>query len=291
MFSTFKQKVLLAGYIIIVLSIPAGSFLVSQYQNLRSRAQEPKQTVTPTPKPAPSKTPAKKLLSDSESALKELLKEASSEAEQTPSPTIATSFGPTLSFRVSLEGRPKDNQAGKVFVAVSEGSLTANPKFLLTFLVDVPKEGHFKGLSIAGLNSGSSYTALLKGSAQIATSSAFITAPAETKLNSDQVINMLTGDLNEDNVVNSADYSIAQKAYLTTSTSSNWNENVDFNKDGLINTLDLSLIIKNMGKVGASGAWTSPIPTATSSASLTEKLPAGSAYDGSTGGYWLWIPK
>ena len=295
MFSTFKIRLLIIAYIIIVISIPTGSYLVSQYQNLKSKASEPTPPpaggLAPTPKPNPTTTPKKQLLSESESALKELLKEATPEAEETSSPTIPTSFGPTLSFKVSLEGRPKDNQAGKIFVGIIEGSLTSNPKFLLTFLVDVSADGSFQGLSLAGLTSGNSYTALLKGSSQIASSSNFTMNPVETKLNGDQVLALLTGDLNEDNVINAADYSIAQKAYGATPASASWNQLVDFNQDKVINTLDLSLILKNLGKIGDSGAWTSPIPVATPSASLTETLPTGSAYDGSNTGYWLWIPK
>lgn len=289
MFSTFKQRLLLGVYLFVLLSIPVGTYLVSQYQIIQSRAQEQKSTKPlPQVKPAPNPTttPAKELLSASETRTSLSLSPPSSSSPS--SPEIATSFGPTLSFKAALVGRPEGNQATRLFVGIVEGALTGNPKFLLSFTVDLPASGEYSNLSLAGLSPGSSYTALLKGSAQIATSSAFTMSPAVTNLNDGQPLNLTSGDLNDDNVVNSADYSIAKKTLGVASGSSNWNENVDFNKDGVINAFDLGFIVKNMGQVGASGAWTSPIPkVASSSASLTSP-PIGSPGDG---GYWIWIPK
>lgn len=302
MFSTFRQRLLLGVYIFIILSIPVGAYLASQTQIFKSKASESKDTKvvksTPLPTAKPTTSPAKELLNLSES---DLLSKPIPSPSPTPtpaSPTIATSFGATLSLKASLEGRPKNNQATKLFVGIAEKVLSTNPKFLLSFTVDLPKEGIFSNLSLAGLSPGTKYTALLKGKAQIATSSAFVMSPTVTNLNDGQALNMLSGDLNEDNVINSLDYTIAQKALGSTAKSPNWNELADFNKDGVVNIFDLGLISKNLGQIGASGAWTSPIPkTATRSAGLalptgeSEALPVGSAVDGSTFGYWLWIPK
>lgn len=290
MFSTFKQKLLLIAYIIIILSIPVGTYLVSQYQNLKSKAAEPKTNLPLTKvSPAPKSADQPGQLN---STLKDLLK-ASPQPEGSSSPTIATSFGPTLSLKVLPQGRPRDNQSTKLFVGIFEGSVSLNPRFLLSFIIDVPQSGEYSDLSLAGLSSGSSYTAILKGSAQIATSSAFIMSPTETKLNKGQAIILTTGDLNEDNAINTADYSIAQKAFGTTALSQNWNENADFNKDGVVNIFDVAIITKNLGKVGDSGSWISPLPkSATPSASLTspDSVPAIGSPDQSQG-YWLWIPK
>lgn len=292
MFTTLKMRLLLGVYIFIILSIPVGAYLASQTQIFKSKAAESQDTKviksTPLPTAKPTTSPAKELLNLSESDLSS--SPSSPNPTPTPaSPTIATSFGATLSLKASLEGRPKNNQATKLFVGIVEKVLSTNPKFLLSFTVDLPKEGAFGNLSLAGLSPGTKYTALLKGTAQIASSSAFIMSPTVTNLNDGQEVFMLTGDLNEDNVVNSSDYTIAQKALGSTAKSSNWNELADFNKDGVVNIFDLSLISKNLGQVGASGVWTSPIPkTATKSAGLA--LPVGSAADGSTFGYWLWIP-
>lgn len=287
MFSTFKQKLLLGIYIFILLSIPVGAYLASQYQTIKSSAQGKKETkplVKVTPRPTIS--PAKQLLSSSELALDQNLSATPSPSAESTTP--ATSFGPTLSLKVTIEGRSKDSQAIRLFVGIAEGTLTTNPKFLLSFTVDLPASGEYSNLSLAGLNPGSRYTALLKGSAQIATSSGFTMSPTVTNLNGGQPINLLSGDLNDDNVINSADYSIAKNLMAVTSDSPNWNENIDLNKDEIINAFDLGLIIKNMGQVGASGAWTSPLPkVATPSASLTAP-PVGSPEGG---GYWLWIPK
>lgn len=288
MFSTLKQRLMLGVYIFVLLTIPVGAYLASQNQIYKSSAKEEKPKpaiVKVTPKPTSS--PAKQLLDSSQKA-------ASPDLTATPSPSpasseIATSFGPTLAFRVSIEGRQEGNQATRLFVGIMEGSLTVNPKFLLSFTVDVPASGEYGNLSLAGLNPGTRYSALLKGSNQIAASSAFTMSPAVSNLNDGNPLALTSGDLNEDNVINTADYSIAQKAFGATAKSANWNSNVDFNSDGIVNTFDLSVIIKNMGQTGASGAWTSPIPkVATPSASLNTPSIGGPLGDS---GHWIWIPK
>ncbi|MBI2329884.1 hypothetical protein HYU94_00645, partial [Candidatus Daviesbacteria bacterium] len=287
MFSTFKQRLLLGIYVFILLSIPVGAYLSAQYTNTQSQASEQKSSkpiakVTPKPIAKPSSPTAKELLNVTSTAGSS--SEASSSASPEPSsssPTIATSFGPTLSFKVALEGRPAANQTGKVFVGIAEGTPASNPKFVLNFNVNLPASGEYQGLSLAGLSPGSKYTALIKGPAQIANAVTFTMSPIITNLSDGQTVNLTSGDLNEDNVINSADYSIIQKALGTSSNSSNWNENTDLNKDGIINTFDLGIVSKNLGKTGASGAWTSPIPkTATASASLSTGPSAGSPQDG-----------
>ncbi len=288
MFSTLTQKLLLGLYIFILLSIPVGAYLASQHQTVKSSALEPTPAKLPVVKttPLPTSPTTKQLLNASKSNAN-----PSEQPSPTPqSPTIATSFGPTMSLKIYLQGRPANNQATKLFVGIMEGSLTQNPKFLLNFTVDIPSNGAYDNLSLAGLTPGNNYTALLKGSAQIATASAFTMSPNITSLNKGQPINLLSGDLNDDNIVNSADYSIAQKALGATSSSTSWNANADLNKDGIINIFDLAIIGSNLGKVGASGTWTSPIPkSATPSASLSENAPIGGP-EGSTNGHWIWIP-
>lgn len=287
MFSTLKQRLLLGAYVFILLSIPIGTYLVSEYRaNVKSSAYEKKTAAKSGQTAKPTISPAKQLLKDSE--LDSDL-DSDLDSSNSPSTTLPTSYGPTLSFKINLEGRPVNNQATRLFVGIVEGILSTNPKFLLSFNVDVPTSGQYSGLSLAGLNVGSSYTALLKGSAQIATASAFVMSPASTQLNGGQTINLISGDLNEDNVVNSTDYVLAQGALGSSPASSKWNENIDLNKDSIINSIDLGIIVKNNGRVGASGAWTSPIPnTSTSSAGLI--TPATGSFDNG-GGYWIFIPK
>lgn len=310
MFSTFKQRIFLGIYVFIILSIPIGAYLASQNQTYKSSATE---VNTKIPKKTSSLPLPDATKSASTSAIKELLSLAesdpfdpsnssdSSAAPEPSSPTIATSFGPTLSLKAALEGRPAQNQATKLFIGILEGALGTNPKFLLSFSVDLPADGTYSNLSLAGLNPGTKYTALLKGSSQIATSSAFTMSPTVTNLNEGELINLLTGDLNEDNVINSADYTIVQKIIGINSASASWNENADFNKDKLINLFDIGYITKNMGKEGASGTWTSPLPkVASPSSSLatnpnpqggppTHSVNSGQASSGQ--GYWIWVPK
>ncbi len=308
MFSSLTQRIFLGIYIFILLSIPLGAYLATQYQTIKSSAKEEtklKPIVLVTPPPTQTNS----------SAAKELLSvsQASSASKLTPipspspdlSPTIATSFGPTLSLKANLEGRPADNQAAKLFVGIIDGSLTTSPKFLLSFTVNLPKSGSYSNLSLAGLTTGSKYTAIIKGPAQIANSSTFTMSPAITNLENGDVIKLVSGDLNEDNVINSADYLIAQKALGSSPGAPNWNENADLNNDGVVNIFDLTIISNNIGKTGATGAWTSPIPkVASPSASLLtpersnggqastttpNSPPVGSPDEG--GGYWVWIPK
>lgn len=284
MFTTFKQRLLLGVYIFLIISIPIGAYLASKTQIFKSKASE---NTTTKVAPKPTLSPARQLLDSSES-------EARSNPTPSPNPdvastTIATSFGPTLSLKVSLEGRPEGNQTTKLFVGIAEGELSSNPKFLLSFTVDLPADGTYTNLSLAGLEIGTQYSALLKGSSQIASSATFVTSPTVSYLNSNLAISLTTGDLNDDNTINSADYSIVQSSLGTTSASSNWNENADFNKDGVINIFDISLISKNLGKTGASGAWTSPIPlVSTPSAQLS---PSIGGIGQSETGYWIWVPK
>lgn len=294
MFSTFKTRLLLGIYIFIILSIPVGAYLASEAKVFKSKASEDNSlSIKPTPRPTLS--PAKDLLKDLESKVlsQPSANSSAKEADASSSPTIAKSFGPTLSLKATMEGRPANNQATKLFVGIIEGVLSTKPKFLLTFSVDLPADGSFSNLSLAGLSVGSKYTALIKGSAQIANSASFTMSPTVTNLNDGQPISMLSGDLNEDNVINSADFSIVQKANGATAKSTNWNENVDLNKDGVVNIFDLSIVNKNIGQIGASGAWTSPIPkVATPSASLNtpSSNPVGFPQE-EFAGYWMWIPK
>lgn len=275
MFTTLTQKILLGFYIFLVLSIPVGAYVVSssKSQDVTTSASQDK----PVTKPLPSLKPADELKQASQ-------KKATSSATPTPTPeeklSTATSFGPTMNLKLILEGRPATNQAAKVFVGIATGGTPVNsPKYLLSFTLNLPATGIFEGLSLAGLTEKYQYTAYIKGPAQIATSSAFIMSPSVTKLNNDLPLNLTSGDLNEDNIIDISDINIVKAALGKNSKSVNWNDNIDLNKDGVINTIDLSIVSKNQGRVGASGVWYSKPPVATSSGTP------------SSGGVWLWVPK
>lgn len=301
MFSSLKQKAILGIYIFLILSIPVGAYLASEANNtsLKTSAQDDRSLVETTPVTAPI-SPIEELKNE----LNKLNEESVKESSPSSLPSSGVSFGPTLNLKLILEGRPANKQAAKVFIGIAAGSPTGSPKYILSFTIDLPDNGSFSGLSLAGLTENSQYTAYLKGPAQIATSSAFIMSPSVTTLNSSGALTLLTGDLNEDNTVNSADYSIAKGAFGTTPTSSKWNANIDFNKDDLINNLDLGYITKNFGKVGAGGVWTSTPPSITTASvgSATDSAtpsghstlrdePSGSDSKSSpSGGYWIWVP-
>lgn len=267
MFTTLKQKLLLAGFIILVISIPVGSYLLSERQTVTSKAEEKIDRSILKLEPLQEVSPSGEL---------KKLSEQFQDTPEMPSPS-SISYGPTLNFKVNLEGRPQGKMATKIFVGIAEGKPVSTPTYLLQFNVDLPGSGAFEGLSLAGLTPGNLYTAFLKAPAQIATSSAFLMIPTTTTLNSGNPVNLTTGDLNEDNLINSADYVIAKSALGASPSSSNWNSLVDFNLDNIINSLDLGIILKNMSKTGESGVWISPTPQGTAS-------PSGQ-------GYWLWLPK
>lgn len=273
MFTTLKQKLLLAGFVILVISIPVGSYLLSERQTVTSKASEKIDRSILNLKPLQEVSPA--------GELKKLSEQTSTLPVPTPSSSI--SYGPTLNFKISLEGRPQNKMATKLFVGIAEGKPAGTPSYLLQFNVDLPESGSFEGLSLAGLTPNNQYTAFLKSPAQIATSSAFLMVPTTTTLNNGNPINLTTGDLNEDNLINSADYVIAKSALGASPGSPNWNSLVDFNLDNIINSLDLGIILKNMSKTGETGVWVSPTPqgSATSSGS---PAPSGA-------GYWLWLPQ
>lgn len=294
MFSSWKTRLALLGYIFLILSVPIGSYLVSKQQIFKSRANEPNSKIV-----APISNPLGKKLTDAtpsgvtstaQQEIKKLLnQESTSSAESSPSPTpetptTAITFGPTLSFKLILEGRPALKQASKVFVGISAGKTSGKQTtYLLSFTIDLPNTGVFNNLSLAGLTVGSQYTAYIKPTAQIATSSAFIMSASTSTLNSSAPLTLLTGDLNEDNTINTADFNIEKAAYGATSSSSNWNITADFNLDGVINGSDMFYIYKNFAQTGASGPIYSTPPTTS--------IESPKAIGGASPGYWIWVPK
>lgn len=286
MFSTWKTRAALIIYVLLILSIPVGAYLATQQQIFKSSAKESIQqksaeTKPPITSPPPSDAP--KELTDLAQELKQL--DASPSPSPEPASGVSVSFGPTLTLKLILEGRPANNQTAKVFIGIAQGGPVNNPKYLLSFTIDLPSSGLFSGLSLAGLEPGETYTAYIKGPVQIATASAFLMNPSVTNLNGGQPITLLTGDLNEDNIINSADFSIAKALLGTTPSSEDWNESADFNKDSRINSVDLGYIIKNFGKSGESGAWIST-PAASGSATLDEQ-----SNSSQSGGFWIWVPQ
>lgn len=297
-----NNKIIIIGFVIMLIAIPSGTAVIGWRIKAVTEAPLPavfnskQSTITATP--SASLTPTQTLLQE---ALSELKKE---ESQPTPSPMAEAkiSFGPTMDFKVSIEGRPAGKNQSKLFVGIAKGAPTSKPTYLLSFNVDLIESGEFNGLSLAGLDQGENYTAYLKGSAQIATSSAFVVSPTITKLNGGTALNLITGDLNEDNVINAADYSIAKAAFGAKPGSSKWNQNIDFNLDNIINLLDLAIVEKNMGRSGTSGAWYSQ--GASGSATLNTVSAVGSvlSVEGikppttdapgavSRNGYWIWVP-
>lgn len=284
-----NPKVMLAIFIILMIAIPAGSLAVRQGLNFGIKgANNPEYKSSVTQEASLSAEQDTDTLPLSE--LRKKLEaqagdqtEESADLEEEPSSIPEVSFGPTLDFAISIEGRPSENQSAKVFLGLADGTETTNPKYLLSFNVDVPASGSYSKISIAGLDINKTYTAYIKPIAQIASSSTFTAKSTVTKLNNALPINLTTGDLNDDNVIDSLDYNIAKTALGSSSLSPKWNALADFNLDGFINLFDLSIISKNLNKVGAGGAYTSPV----ASGSAIQR----DSNVGSPSGYWLFVPQ
>ncbi len=272
-------KIIFIVYGLLILLIPTGTFLLAKRFQAKQDANTNisyNRAVTKTPKPTPSEVPKT-------NPLQSLALETSPLQQATDS-GIAQISGPSLSFRITLEGRPPNKQAAKVFIGLASGEPTTNPKYLLSFNINVPDSGKFEGLSLAGLNLYQRYTAYIKGPAQIATASAFTVKPTLTDLGD---LSLVTGDLNDDNVIDNSDLTIAKAASGATPASQKWNANIDFNLDQIINNFDLSLIQKNLNKIGSSGPWYSKISSNSSNPPIGGEQNLKKDDDG----YWMWVPK
>jgi hypothetical protein len=292
-----SQKMILGLFIFMLILIPTGSYLVVKRTSVENSNSAPDKRGDVT-----SVVNKAKSASSSANPLDELRRQtekaASASSTKTPEvgSNIAVSFGPTMTIHITIEGRPANNQsAKKVFLGIATGTPTGAPtSYLLSFSLDFPSSGTFEGLSLAGLDTGQTYTAYVKSPGQIATSSAFLMTPTTVQLNSGKPLFLTSGDLNEDNVVDMHDYDLAKAAYGSNPNSANWNDWADFNLDSIINSIDLGVIMRNLDKKGASGAWISTPKVSTSSATPAtgSAQPAGGPPAGGPNGkgYWLWVP-
>jgi len=299
-----RDRIIVAGILILTLLIPTGAYVLSLRYKTQSEAQEYKYPVT---SPKTEATPSSRL----QAALDRLSKSGESTGEGSKSAGIQTTtetgldeedalsdsqliLGPTLGFSVILQGRPLDNQSTKAFLGIAAGTPTTRPTYLLSFMVNIPSSGSFDGISLTGLETGQTYTAYLKGETQIATASSFVVKATPSNL---AALNLLTGDVNEDNVIDTADYNLVKAAIGATPSSKKWNPQFDFNLDNIINSWDLNIVLSNLTRIGASGAWYSYSPIATLSATLTKPAVGSQSGEIETGtqtekhpGYWMWIP-
>lgn len=303
---TMRDRIIIGVVILLTLLIPTGAYVLSLRYKTQSSASEYKAPVT-SAKPEATTS----------SRLQEALDRLNNEGKTTtPTSNVGTQtttetgldntssdtqliLGPSLGFSVVLQGRPLDNQTTRAFLGIAAGTPTTRPNYLLSFMVNIPASGSFDGISLSGLDTGQTYTAYLKGDAQIATSSSFVVKATPTNL---ATLNLVTGDVNEDNVIDNLDYNVVKAAVGATPSSSKWNALYDFNMDNVINSWDLNIVLSNLGKIGASGAWYSYTPISTASAQTTlaptppnvgsessEITPGTNGTQGKPG-YWMWVP-
>ena len=298
---SMRDKVIIAAILIITLLIPTGAYVLSLRFKTQSQAQEYNFPVTSPKSEATTSSRLKEALDRLSQSQSDGGNTTGSSGETSGTQTTTETgtsdsdisdaqlvLGPTLGFSVILQGRPLDNQTTQAFLGIAAGQPTTRPTYLLSFMVNIPASGSFDGISLSGLDTGTTYTAYLKGKAQIATSSAFVVKATPTNLGA---LNLLTGDVNEDNVIDILDYNIVKKAIGTAPSSPTWNELYDFNLDNVVNSWDLNIVLSNLGKIGASGAWYSYTPLATASAvsSTSGGLNQGGP-ENPKDGYRMWVP-
>src|SRR5579884_2286210 len=249
------QIVAVFGFLVLIIIIPLISLIIKQRIDAENAVtQKYNQPVTDNnAQPVPPHSPL------DNSTDKALALADTGNPQDNASESAQVSYGPTMSFTITMEGRPANNQSGKVFVGVAEGNPQNNPQYLLSFTVNMPASGSYSGLSLIGLTQGTHYTAYIKGPAQIVKAVPFQMNPTGTVLNQGLPIALTTWDLNEDNVIDSADISVAKAALATTPKSVKWNPNIDLNLDGVVNNLDLAIVTNNLGKIGDGGPWYSRI--------------------------------
>lgn len=292
MWESKTNRLLVFGFLFLVVFIPSSTFLIGKRMSAATLATQPyNQTVTTNnAQEIPSASPIQGSVLGSSVAL-----DSGNPADNASSPPQVV-YGPQLSFSVSIQGRPPNNQSGSFFVGIAQGDPSNNPQYLISFTINMPSSGKYSGLSLVGLSPGTNYTAYIKGPAQLVKAVPFSINPQGAVLNGGQPINLISGDLNQDNVIDAQDLIIAKAALGQTSSSSNWNPNVDINADGIINNIDLAIVTGNQGKIGDSGPWYSRID---SSASNSAQLNSPSHIGGSdatfspypkAGGYWMWVP-
>lgn len=304
-FATRFEKIFVISVLVLVISIPTFAFLVAKRYSVKNQIN----TVTDNIADIPATNPLDDIKNNGIFGIN------SGENNNTANPTAQAFYGPILNFKLILQGRPQNNQTSQVFVGLASGQPQTNPQFLLSYLVDIPANGVYTNLSLSGLTQGQTYTAYIKGPAQIATASAFIVNPT---INDIGTQNLISGDLNEDNIINDLDYDLMRASYGAVPTSSNWNANYDLNKDNIINYLDMGFVVQNINMVGASGPWYSRIGLIPSPPPNSTNQPTGigstfgdllkqasnSAQASSSAqitikemteqdkpkGYWMWVP-
>lgn len=298
---SLRDKIIIGAIILITALIPTGAYVMSLRFKTQSKAQEYKTPVTQPKTEATTSSRLKEALdrlnqtqSETGSATGDTAGSQTTTVTGTDDNTVRVSdaqlvLGPTLGFSLILQGRPLDNQATKAFLGIAAGQPTNRPTYLLSFMVTIPASGSFDGISLSGLDTGSTYTAYIKSESQIATASAFVVKATPTNLGA---LNLLTGDVNEDNVINVTDYNLVKAATGLTPSSPTWNPLYDFNLDNIINSWDLSIIRSNLNITGASGSWYSYTPISTASA-YTSGGPSKDIEPGlqeKKDGYWMWVP-
>lgn len=280
MLKSKAERSFLIGIIFLILLIPAGSFILSK--RLAFNTSEDKSFDRTITKKTPSPS--------TDSSLNDLRKSLGIDsAKSEKSPNSDASIGLSIQFKIAIEGRPDTDEHTKLFVGIAPGGITNTPQYLLVPTIDVPASGEVS-VSAAGLTPNQTYTAYIKGQAQLVKAITFTLTPNGAILNNNDPIPLLSGDLNEDNVIDQSDYDIAKAVWGLTPSSPKWKAIADLNLDNIINNLDLSIIQGNLGKVGDSGKWYSKSSgPASSSASLT---PSSNNIGGSGQGkgLWIWVP-
>ena len=153
-------------------------------------------------------------------------------------------FGPTVpvSGNLMFEGIAGTSSAQKVTFEFRSLSGTDH----IVRLATVPPNGDFSVLDIPEQN----YTLHIKGDKYLAANVSVNTTNGNV---SSVTANLLAGDANNDNSVDTSDFGILVGAYGSDASvpGSGYDARADFNGDGLLDTTDFGLLVGNYGASGA----------------------------------------
>ena len=140
---TKQQLITFSLFALLIISLPVTLYLT----RLFFKAPLPQSQIS---RKVPVNPPSESFAQGPESSLEKQIKQSLSPTpteEPTPDETAnaSVSFGPTLNFKVTIEGRRKGSFATQAFVGIASGSVNKRPKYLLSFTINIPKSGVFNG--------------------------------------------------------------------------------------------------------------------------------------------------
>ena len=198
----------------------------------------PTSTSTDTPTSTPTDTPV-------DTATSTLVPTSTYTETPTSTPTGTATPTPVLVGHVTWQGRPVQPHALQQLPITLTLKMDSTEVNYPTTTTDA--SGFFTA-SLSSLPAGT-YSWRVKGPKYLANSGTVtITGGSVTSV---EMGLMLTGDANNDNVVDSRDFILLKRAFGTTSGDPGYDDRVDFTGDLTVNSVDFNLLKRNFGVGGA----------------------------------------